>query len=229
MLWLLEHLEQLDMATVNRFLPLCFVSRQERIRAVKNEPGGTRMILGELLLRYAVHQETGRSDLPELRTGEQGKPYFPDCPDLCFNLSHCKTAVACALDASPLGVDVQDYRLFTKAPDPHDPPVFRVLSPTERAWVCEIADAAARDRRFIQVWTCKEAYGKSLGVGLAYAFRQTAFRPAPEPWTQYGFTFTHWSGRSDALTLCAAGSLPLQIVPARKLLSFFQSRCDENV
>ena len=233
MLWLLEHLEQLNPAEVLSCLPLCSAARRKRLSAVRNESARVQGILAEVLLRYALLQEYGLTELPELRAGEKGKPFFPELPDLHWNLSHCRTAVACALDASPVGVDVQEYRpLFSrKAPPGAFPSVFRTLSQAEFVWVTSNPDAlpqqnadrptqeARFSRSFIRVWTCKEAYGKALGVGLSYDFRATEFLPRPDPWTQYGFTFTHLDLPEAALTLCGQGSLSLQRIPARDLLS----------
>ena len=268
MLWILNDVEQLSFSDVSRYLPTLSEARQLTVRHIHHEQTKLQSVLADLLLRYALRQEYGIAELPRIETGERGKPYFPDCPELCFNLSHCKTAVACALDSAPVGVDVQDYRpikafpLRGRCPSAHTgadevvlhrtgtlspapqslplegkvaapealtdevvsresktPSVYRVLSGPERAWVEAGQTPLEQDRRFVRVWTCKEAYGKALGVGLDYAFRDTSFLPAAEPWTQDGFTFTHWDLPSAALTVCSAGAMELFVVSADQLIS----------
>ena len=285
MLWLIEDVERLEESDVLPVLVRIDPEHAERLSALRVPAARVQGALGRLLLRFALRKEYGLPALPEIRAGEHGKPFFPTCPEVSFNLSHCRTHVACALDSAPLGVDVQDYRPLTKAspspaspssssplgaelsggqfrisfsdcascargtgnlsvappvrtlglrgvtgssvtekPDqseaaanPHNPPIFRILSDAEYAWVTEIPEQ--QDLRFLQLWTCKEAYGKALGVGLGYDFRHTSFLPTPEPWTQDGFTFTHWDLPAAALTLCAARTLPLRHVSIEELLA----------
>jgi phosphopantetheinyl transferase len=69
-----------------------------------------------------------------------------------------------------------------------------------------------RNRRFAAVWTCKEAWGKALGVGYLYDLQSTAFRPKKRPWQQYGFTFRHLDLGDTCLTLCAGSALRLRRV-----------------
>ena len=234
MLWILEDAEQLNPAEVLACLPRLSAPRRERVAAMKNEAAQVRSILAELLLRQALRAEYGISDLPTVQTGEQGKPFFPDRPDVHFNLSHCKTAVACVLDRTPVGVDVQELRPLRRKADsqslplegkvapalapvtdevaPEDAPacrnscppaIYRILSESERAWVEAGETPTQQDRRFTAIWTCKEALGKARGVGLLYDLKSTAFLPRPEPWSQYGFTFTHLDLEGAFLTACA--------------------------
>ena len=289
MLWLIENVDSLRESDVLPTLARISPEHAERLSALRVPPARIQGALARLLLCFALRKEYGLPALPDIRAGEHGKPFFPTCPEISFNLSHCKTAVACAMDAAPLGVDVQGYRPLTKAsPSPassskssplgaelsggqfrisfsgcascargtgnlsvaapvrtlavggvtstskteesepseaaeklYTPPIFRVLSDSERSWVCAPSDPASRDRRFIQIWTCKEAYGKALGVGLGCDFRHTSFQPSPEPWTQSGFTFTQWVLPTCALTLCAEKTLPLRRVSFEELITCF--------
>ena len=214
MLWLIGNVDQIAFSDLVRFLPKLSPGRRERILSMTNEPAMVRSALAELLLRHALREEYGLTDLPRIETGEKGKPFFPDRPDICFNLSHCKTAVACALDGAPVGVDVQEVRSLRRAaPDTGKaPPVYRILSEPERAWVEAGETPDERDRRFAAVWTCKEAWGKALGVGYLYDLQSTAFRPKKRPWQQYGFTFRHLDFGDTCLTLCAGSALRLRRV-----------------
>ena len=218
MLWILEHVEQLDPAEVLRLLSHVSEPRRARVLSMKNEAAQVRSILAELLLRHALREEQGLTDLPRIETGEKGKPFFPDRPDLQFNLSHCKTAVACALDAAPLGVDVQEVRPLRRSGKGMAlPSSFRVLSASELAWVTEESAPEEQDCRFTAVWTCKEAYGKANGEGFVYDLRSTDFLPRAGSWPQYGFTFTHADLSGTLLTLCSAGPSSLKRVSFSEL------------
>ena len=247
MLWILEHLDQLNTDAVLSCLPRLSEARQARVQSVSHVPSKLRSILAELLLRQALREEYGLTELPRIETGEKGKPFFPERPDIHFNLSHCQTAVACALDASPLGVDVQELRPLRRAARPlaaaspslplagklspvrtlvtdevvpqarKTPPVNRILSDPERAWVEAGESPAEQDRRFAAVWTCKEDWGKALGVGILYDLKSTCFLPDKARWAQYDFRFYHRSSSEYELTLCSGSRLLVQTLTPNEL------------
>lgn len=244
MLWIIEDIETLDPEAVLRFLPILSEPRRTRVLAMKHVPAQVQSTAAELLLRFALREEYGLTALPRIEIGEKGKPFFPDRPEIQFNLSHCKTAVACALDRAPLGVDVQEIRPFSGGAQKNVPPagkstpicapttgeaaaeekppaIYRVLSEPERAWVEIGLTRAERDRRFTAIWTCKEAYGKATGVGFLYDLRSTEFRPKIRPWQQYGMTFRFCDLGDTMMTLCAEQSLRLRRVRFARLRSCF--------
>lgn len=163
MIWLLETPEQTSEALLAAYLPLLDEARRERISTLRQEKSRVESALAGLLLLYAYAQEYGGS-LPTIETDEHGKRRFcgEDLPQ--FNLSHTETAIACALSRFPVGVDVQELHSYSAK-------FRRILSEPERLWV-EEADS---DSRFTAVWTRKEAYGKALGVGIAYSMEKTDF------------------------------------------------------
>lgn len=224
MLWILNDVERLSFSDVSRYLPTLSEDRRLRVRSILHESTRIQSVLAELLLRYALRREYGIPVLPRIETGKEGKPFFPEHPALHFNLSHCKYAVACALDAAPLGVDVQEYRDGRWSH--HGPPARtfrRVLSDPEIAWIEAGESPEAQNRRFVQIWTCKEAYGKALGCGIVYELGSTCFLPETELWRQDGFLFWHFPREMYALTLCAASELPIKTLTSVELLPVSES------
>ncbi len=223
MLWLIENVDQIAFSELSGFVPKLSPSRRDRVLSTTHEPTRVRSVLAELLLRHALREEYGLTELPAIETGEKGKPFFPDRPEIHFNLSHCRTAVACALAAAPVGVDVQEYKPLCRAARPlaaaderHSsketrrdkhclsaPPIYRILSEAERAWVEAGETPTEQDRRFTAVWTCKEAYGKKTGDGFLYDLRSTCFIPDKASWQQYDSLFFRLSREEYELTLCA--------------------------
>lgn len=106
------------------------------------------------LLALALERELGVSELPAVAREEGGKPYFPACPEICFNLSHSRGAVVCALHDKPVGIDVEKIR-----------PAPRRLA------------AGMDDRAFFRLWTEKEATIKREGQSVAKLLRP--FAPDP--------------------------------------------------
>ena len=255
MLWILEHLDQLNTEAVLSCLPRLSAARRNRVLSMKPEGPRVQSVLAELLLRRALREEFGLTELPKIETGEKGKPFFPDHPEIHFNLSHCKYAVACALDSAPVGVDAEAHgRLRRDGALPsaiglkdqgsgirerrdgtlpsasscrggHWPPassnhaLFRVLSEAERDWVLAGETPEEQDRRFTAVWTCKEAWGKALGLGILYDLKSTGFLPETGNWRQNAFCFTHLSRGEYELTLCSAKPLSIRRLTPSELMN----------
>lgn len=106
------------------------------------------------LLALALERELGMSARPAIAREEGGKPYFPACPEICFNLSHSRGAVVCALHDKPVGIDVEKVR-----------PAPKRLA------------AGMDDEAFFRLWTAREATVKRAGQGVARLLRP--FAPDP--------------------------------------------------
>ena len=100
------------------------------------------------LLELALERERGLHELPEVARGEEGKPFFPRRPEICFNRSHSHGAAACALHGWEIGVDIERLRT---------PPKYlgRSREPEE----------------FFRWWTAREATVKCRGEGIAALLR----------------------------------------------------------
>lgn len=206
MIYLLERIESIRPDAVLAKIGELSLQRQAQVASFHAERTKLQSVLAELLLKYAVERECGLHALPEIAFAEQGKPYFAAMPDCCFNLSHCKTAVACVVDHSPVGVDVQELRRWK-------PTLSRVLSKPERLWV-EDEDS---DARFTQLWTLKEAYGKERGVGILYEMRSTQLVPQGAVWQAQGRVFQSFTRQGFFLSVCAERALPLVVVSPEEL------------
>ena len=95
-------------------------------------------------------------------------------PPLSFNLSHTHGLVACAITSgSDVGVDVESI-----GRDVTDGVAERFFSERENADLRQCATAALRARRFIELWTLKEAYVKAIGKGLSHSLNSIVFDPS---------------------------------------------------
>ncbi|MDH5670863.1 MAG: 4'-phosphopantetheinyl transferase superfamily protein [Myxococcales bacterium] len=146
---------------------------EEKARAARFVFSRDRVLFmaAHVLVRQLLSERTGQA-AAQLRfeVGPHGKPELSQpgrTPALRFNLSHCDGLVACAvLDGHPVGVDVEhlDRRVAVESLAP------RVLSGRELQGL-EALGGEARRRRFLQLWTAKEAYVKALGDGLTLELR----------------------------------------------------------
>lgn len=121
---------------------------------------------GEELLRHALKEEYGIKVLPVIERGTYGKPYFPNCDSIYFNISHAGYMVVCAVAQTELGVDIEAVRpIKSRMPE-------RVLTELERDWLARRED---KEDSFIRLWTLKESYVKATGEGLSKDFREIEF------------------------------------------------------
>mgnify|MGYP000158099593 CR=1 FL=1 len=65
------------------------------------------------LLLLALRRRLGCRSLPPVARGPAGKPFFPDFPEVHWNLSHTAGAVLAGVSDRPLGVDIERFRPVT--------------------------------------------------------------------------------------------------------------------
>lgn len=104
------------------------------------------------LLRRALYEKCGWPELPEIGYTSTGKPYFPTCPEIHFNLSHTDGAVLVGLSDQMVGVDIEKIRSLR-------PSTLRRLK----------IGSSAQD--FFQNWVRLEARSKRDGQGIASIMR----------------------------------------------------------
>lgn len=115
-----------------------------------------RKVLGVYL------QETP-ADL-DIRSDSRGRPFLPDYPDMDFNLSHTDGLSVLAVSRDIVGVDVERLR------DDFDAEAIsrKVFSARESARIPRGVPPSKTP--FFDYWTIKEAYAKSVGMGMRLNF-----------------------------------------------------------
>jgi len=99
--------------------------------------------------------------LPEIKVTEKGKPYFTKLNNY-FSVSHCKKMVVVAISNTEIGIDVEITRNTNKL----------VMKKMYHEHETNVID---EDCDFTKIWTCKESYGKMLGVGVVYDMKAHDF------------------------------------------------------
>ena len=126
------------------------------------------------LLRQSLSRYGGRA--PEewrFQKDVNGKPFLvdEDAFQASFSLSHTHGMVACAVTAAAdVGVDVECIDRNVDAADI----AARFFAPSETAHLAQL-DEEARQQRFFDLWTLKEALAKALGMGMALSLNRLAF------------------------------------------------------
>lgn len=95
------------------------------------------------LLKEAISREFDVDTLPKIDRGEEGKPFFPQRPEICFNISHSHGAAVVALHDRDIGIDVEKLRSAPKR-----------------------LSAGKSDEEFFRAWTATEATVKRRGGSI---------------------------------------------------------------
>ena len=133
--------------------------RQARLAKLKREEDKELSVCSELLLIYALKQ-LGEVELPlKIEPDDRSKLYLPGS-SWQFNLSHASDYAACAVSDTPIGVDIEYFRVREM---PH---ADRILHPEEAKLLAYISNTNEKKKYFYECWVGKESYLKNLGIGL---------------------------------------------------------------
>ena len=118
--------------------------------------GRTGHEAGRQLLADLYREATGEA-LPEIRTTDRGKPYFPDSP-WHFSITHTRKHAFCVLSRNNVGMDAEepDRKINLRLAD-------KILSPREKL---QFEAAENKEKALLTFWVLKEAAAKLSGEGL---------------------------------------------------------------
>ena len=154
MIYLNDHIGDFDFEAS---LPFLSEQRREIALRYRHELGRKTCAIAYLLLCEGLQKEYGITEKPVFEYGVHGKPKIIGRPEICFNMSHCREAVVCALSDREVGVDVETVSHYREN-------VMRYTM-NERE-IAEIMQAERPDVAFTRLWTMKEAVLKCSGEGL---------------------------------------------------------------
>jgi phosphopantetheinyl transferase len=152
-------------------VPLCH-EEWEEARAIKAPFRRRRFIQTRSALRTLLSDSCGNAVGDRewrFTRSPGGKPcleYDPGFPMFEFSISHSRSITAIAITSGePIGIDIESTPPARSAIIP----TLVALCPQERALLAA-APESERWRRFIRIWTAKEAYAKFLGRGVDLDF-----------------------------------------------------------
>lgn len=168
--------------------------------------GLTRRSQAREVLAFAVKEHWGLSPVPTIEAHSLGKPFFPDHPQLHFNLSHSGPLALCALDEKPIGVDIQLIKPWRPAlPE-------RTCCREELEWLARQPD---QSMAFALLWSLKEARVKQSGLGLRMPIREISV-PLTDGWAGTvswdGLRFRAYFGDTWAAAVCGLSPAPADIL-----------------
>lgn len=133
---------------IMRILPQ---KRKERLLKLQEEKR-REPLCAYLMLCLALWELYQWRGLPEIAESSMGKPYFPEHPDVHFNISHTGGAVLVGISDQPIGVDIERIR------------------PVSQRAMRRLA-AVSSEKDFFQSWVRREARTKRSGNGIGTMMR----------------------------------------------------------
>ena len=149
--------ENINDFDLDEAMTLLSEQRREQVARYKLEGPRRQAVAAYLLLRKALREMYGIHDAPVFEYDANGKPSILGHPEIFFNLSHCRKAVACVVADSPVGIDVEETCRFS------DSIARYTLDDEEYESVVKVDNPS---QAFIRLWTMKEALLKYTGEGL---------------------------------------------------------------
>lgn len=139
--WAIPHIPAWRKAQIDRF----------KFLQGKVECAFSYVLLCEML------ESMGIDGHPTFDYAPNGKPSLREHPDVHFNISHCKVAIACAVSDHPIGIDIEAIGRYSESLASY------CMNAEE---LREINDSENRDIAFTRLWTKKEATAKLTGEGI---------------------------------------------------------------
>ena len=164
-------ISKLTQEEYNYWFVLMDSEKQKRVNKYRNIKDKKRTVIGEMLARQLISNQLNIN--PEeiiFETSEFGKPRVKN---LCieFNISHSDDYVVCCTSDKPIGVDIEKISPVSLNL------INRVCTQQDIDYIFfkkgkRIADFTDEDigsvemERFYEIWTYKEAYFKSIAMGI---------------------------------------------------------------
>lgn len=151
-----DHMNECTEAEVQRMLPLVSEQRRQQALRYKHTFGQFCCLMSWIMLFEQVEMSRYRD--VEWNYNDHGKPFIEGGP--YFSISHCKEAIAVAIDAHPIGIDIESIR------HADDDLIARTMNEAEQSKIKNQKSKIEGDREFTRLWTQKEAVAKMNGTGI---------------------------------------------------------------
>ena len=152
-----DRMEECTEEAVQAMLPQVSQQRREQALRFRHVFGRFCCLKSWLMLRDTIEQHSCGS-LSEadhsiiFHYSENGKPFLEN--GSFFSISHCKEAIAVALDDQPIGIDIESIRNVDQDL------ILRTMNEEEQKQIHS-------NRDFTRLWTQKEAILKMEGTGIS--------------------------------------------------------------
>lgn len=151
MIYIDDHIDEFDL---QQALTQVSPSRREYALRYRHERDQRCCVAAYRLLQRALLQQYGLGGTLELIHDRGGRPALAGYPDIHISLSHCREAVAVAVDDQPIGIDIETLDHYSEDVAHH------VMSEAEMQQILSAVEPATT---FTRLWTMKESLFKLTG------------------------------------------------------------------
>lgn len=169
--YIYDEIDQFTDELLEKLLSVMPAERRNKAMAFKRQIDRKLSALAWLVLSTAI-KNVYNIEVPPIAISAKGKPHFPSRPDIFFNMSHCKKAVACVVSPEPVGIDVEVCK--------YREGVAKAVFSNEQMERIRQGNA---DIEFARLWTMKESYVKYTGEGLSGNLRDSVSEHADVDFT----------------------------------------------
>lgn len=155
-----------DLHEINWDLLFSYVDqkKQDRLKRYAKFKDARRSLVGELLLRIEMMKGFQiKNHEIMFAINEYGKPFLKGFDPFYFNLSHSGDWIVCAMNDTPLGVDIEKI-------SPIDFQIAQRFFAKEEYENLMRKNESMRLNYFFELWTAKESYIKAVGKGFYLPF-----------------------------------------------------------
>lgn len=150
------------------------IDRQERIHRFMRKEDALRTLTADLLSRLLICSRLNMKNKDiRLIQNAYGKPLLEGDSGLHFNNSHSGDWVVCAIDDSPVGIDVEKFADI-------DFSIAKRFFSEQECLDLYMRQGGARLSYFFDLWTLKESYIKAAGMGLSLPLDSFSIRVGQE-------------------------------------------------
>lgn len=162
--------EHIEVKTYQKLLELLPLTKRNRINRFMNPKDSYRSLVADLLIRFVISRELGIKNRDIIYTyNKYGKPFLKDHTDFHFNISHSGEWVVCAHGSAPVGIDIEKIRVI-------DLNLFSSFLSHEELKELNQISPELQLEFFFDIWTLKESFTKSLGLGLSLPLKQYSIK-----------------------------------------------------
>lgn len=172
MKWYKFDIREFDNDEYNKWYSLLSKEKQQYVDSLRCDDDKKRSVAGEMLARKAIAEWCSVNIESILFEKAKHGKHFAKNLNIEFNISHSGDMVVCAVNDTPVGIDIEKIRpidLKVAKRICTDQELYHLFrhTPTENDF--KYTEDAELLTRFFKIWTAKESCGKCNGKGLADA------------------------------------------------------------
>ena len=144
--------------------------KQEKIKRYRDSLAQKLSIGGEWLAKKMLSDYCGILPYDIIISRDSfGKPYAPNLPGIFFSISHSENFIAAVISDNPVGIDVEKLRILPVKASKKvccDEELHYIFGKNKADIDFNKEQSFDTIKRFLEIWTAKEAYFKCIGTGI---------------------------------------------------------------